>query len=110
MKLKHDAAISASALLAAPAIGKGGDATAYDPALSKAFASNGEGAMTVVDGNAPSAILHTLPTMQRARLAAPDTALHEIFLLKRRQTAYHQPGPGQYLKWKHSPLLPLRPS
>lgn len=67
-------------VLAAPAIGKGNDATAYDPVLKRAFASNGEGTMTVVDGIAPYAVLQTVQTMQRARTMTLDPESHQIYL------------------------------
>jgi YVTN family beta-propeller protein len=67
-------------LLAAAAIGKGNDATAYDPEFKRAYASNGEGTMTVIDGNAPYAVLQTVQTMPRARTMALDPVSHQIFL------------------------------
>jgi DNA-binding beta-propeller fold protein YncE len=67
-------------VLAAPAIGKGNDATAYDPVLKKAFASNGDGTMTVVEGGAPYAVLQTVQTMPRARTMALDPVSHQIYL------------------------------
>jgi YVTN family beta-propeller protein len=67
-------------VLAAPAIGKGNDATAYDPELKRAYASNGEGTMTVIDGNAPYAVLQTVQTMPRARTMALDPVSHQVFL------------------------------
>ena len=67
-------------LLAAPAIGKGNDATAYDPVLKKAFASNGDGTMTVVEGGAPYAVVQTVQTMARARTMALDPVSHQIYL------------------------------
>jgi YVTN family beta-propeller protein len=67
-------------VLAAPAIGKGNDATAYDPVLKKAFASNGDGTMTVVEGSAPYAVLQTVQTMPRARTMALDPVSHQIYL------------------------------
>jgi len=68
-------------VLAAPAIGKGNDATAYDPELKRAFASNGDGTMTVIDGAAPYAVLQTVATMQRARTMALDPVSHQLYLV-----------------------------
>lgn len=68
-------------VLAAPAIGKGNDATAFDPVRKLAFASNGEGTLTIVDGNAPHHVLQTLPTMPRARTMALDPVSHAVFLV-----------------------------
>ncbi len=67
-------------ILAAPAIGRGNDATAYDPERGLAFASNGEGTLTIVDAHAPYAILQTVATMPRARTMALDPRTHAIYL------------------------------
>ncbi|MGZ5201419.1 MAG: YncE family protein [Telluria sp.] len=68
-------------VLAAPAIGKGNDATAYDQVRKLAFASNGDGTLTVISGNAPYQVVQTVSTMPRARTMALDPASHEIFLV-----------------------------
>jgi YVTN family beta-propeller protein len=68
-------------VLAAPAIGKGNDATGYDPARHRAFASNGEGSLTVIDGAAPFAVLQSVPTMARGRTMAVDTSSHQLFIV-----------------------------
>jgi YVTN family beta-propeller protein len=80
-------------VLAAPAIGKGNDATAYDPVLKRAFASNGDGTMTVIDGTAPYSVLQTVPTMPRARTMALDPASHQLFLVAA-EAAAGTPPPG----------------
>jgi YVTN family beta-propeller protein len=67
-------------VLAAPVIGKGNDATAYDPIVKKVFASNGDGTLTIVESNAPYAVLQTVPTMERARTMALDPVSHQIYL------------------------------
>lgn len=68
-------------ILAAAAIGKGNDATAYDPARKLAFASNGDGTLTVVGGEAPWPVSQVLPTMARARTLALDPGSHAIYLV-----------------------------
>jgi YVTN family beta-propeller protein len=68
-------------ILAAPPIGKGNDATAFDPVYKRAFASNGDGTLTVIDGQAPYAVLQTVQTMARARTMALDPASHQLFLV-----------------------------
>lgn len=68
-------------VLAAPAIGEGNDATAFDPVRKLAFASNGEGTLTVIDGNAPYQVLQTIATMPRARTMALDPVSHAIFVV-----------------------------
>lgn len=68
-------------VLAAPSIGAGNDATAFDPVRKLAFASNGEGTLTVIDGNAPYQVLQTIATMPRARTMALDPVSHAIFVV-----------------------------
>lgn len=68
-------------VLAAPTIGQGNDATAFDPVRKLAFASNGDGTLTLVDGNAPHQVLQTLATMPRARTMALDPVSHSVFLV-----------------------------
>jgi len=68
-------------VLAAPAIGKGNDATAYDPSQQRAFASNGDGTLTVIDGAAPFAVLQNVPTMVRGRTMALDPSSHQLFIV-----------------------------
>ena len=80
-------------LLASPAIGKGNDATAFDPQLGRAFASNGEGSVTVIDGAAPYAVLQTVATMPRARTLALDTETHQVFVVSA-EAATQAPAPA----------------
>lgn len=68
-------------VLATPMIGAGNDATGYDRELKRAFASNGDGTLTVVDGAAPFHVLQTVATMARGRTMALDTASHQIFVV-----------------------------
>lgn len=68
-------------VLATPAIGKGNDATGYDPERNRVFASNGDGSLTVINGAAPFGVLQTLPTMVRGRTMALDPASHQIFIV-----------------------------
>lgn len=68
-------------VLATPAIGKGNDATGYDPERHRVFASNGEGNLTVINGAAPFGVLQTLPTMARGRTMALDTVSHQLFIV-----------------------------
>jgi hypothetical protein len=68
------------------AIWRGNDATAYDPARKLAFASNGDGTLSVFDGEAPFKVRQTLPTMARARTVALDQATHVLY------TASAEPG------------------
>lgn len=69
-------------VLATPAIGQGVDADAFDPATLYAFASNGEGALTVVHEDSPSqfTVVENVPTQRSARTMALDPKKHNIFL------------------------------
>lgn len=68
-------------VLATPAIGKGNDATGYDPERNRVFASNGEGSLTIINGAEPFDVLQTLPTMARGRTMALDTVSHQLFIV-----------------------------
>ena len=62
--------------------GQGTDGAAYDPSLKSAFASNGEGTLTVVrpskDGSYQVAA--NVPTQRSARTIAVDPKSHRVFL------------------------------
>jgi YVTN family beta-propeller protein len=64
-------------------IGAGVDANAFDPGTQLAFSSNGDGTLTVVHEDSPSAftVVETVPTMQGARTMALDPATHRIYLV-----------------------------
>lgn len=64
-------------------IGAGVDANAYDPGAKLAFASNGEGTLTIARESAPSkwTVSATVTTMPGARTMALDPATHRIFLV-----------------------------
>ena len=61
-------------VIATPAIGEGVDANAFDPDASYAFASNGEGTLTVVHEDSPDnfTVVENVATKKRARTMAPD--------------------------------------
>ena len=69
-------------LIATLATGGGTDAAAFDPALKYAFASNGEGTLTVVretkDGKYE--VAGNVPTVRGARTMALDPKSHRIYL------------------------------
>ena len=66
--------------LGTPTIGDGPDAAAYDSNQKLAFASNGEGTLTVVDAGKPGyAVLQTLPTMKGARTMALDPITGKVY-------------------------------
>lgn len=62
-------------------IGAGNDAVAYDAERRLAFASNGDGTLTVINGKAPFAVRGTVATMPRARTVALDPATHSLYLV-----------------------------
>jgi DNA-binding beta-propeller fold protein YncE len=64
-------------------IGAGVDAAAFDPATGDAFASNGEGTITVVHEDSPSAfrVVQTIPTITGARTIALDPTTHRVYTL-----------------------------
>jgi len=61
-------------------VGKGCDATAYDPVLKQAYASSGDGTMTVVNGES-YAIEQVVATQPTARTLALDPAQHVLYLV-----------------------------
>jgi DNA-binding beta-propeller fold protein YncE len=68
-------------VLATPAIGEGVDATAFDPETGLAFASCGEGVLTVVKEESADkfSVAENVPTQARARTMALDTKTHNVF-------------------------------
>ena len=79
-------------VVATPPIGKGVDGTAFDPASQLAFASNGEGTLTVVHEDAPDRyrVVATVPTQRGARTLALDERTHRIYTV----TAQFGPPPA----------------
>jgi hypothetical protein len=66
--------------LATPTIGDGPDAASYDANKKLAFASNGDGTLSVVDASKPGyAVVQTLPTMKGARTMTLDAATGKIY-------------------------------
>jgi DNA-binding beta-propeller fold protein YncE len=79
-------------VLATPAIGEGVDATTFDPETGLAFASCGEGVLTVVKEDAPDkfTVAENVTTQQGARTLALDGKTHNIFTV----TAKFGPPPA----------------
>jgi YVTN family beta-propeller protein len=79
-------------VLATPAIGEGVDATAFDEGAGLAFASCGEGVLTVVREESPSkfSVAENVKTQEGARTLALDDKTHEVFLV----TAKFGPPPA----------------
>ena len=72
--------------------GDGTDAAAFDPATKLAFASNGEGTLTVVHEDAPDAahVVQTVATQRGARTMALDPQTHTVYAV----TADFGPAPA----------------
>src|ERR1700685_4520786 len=79
-------------VLATPAIGEGVDATAFDPETGLAFASCGEGVLTVVREDSPSkfSVAENVKTQEGARTLALDDKTHQVFVV----TAKFGPPPA----------------
>lgn len=63
-------------------IGSGCDGVKFDPGLKRAYSSNGEGSVTVVQevNKDTFKVLENIPTMSGARTLAVDTKTHHIYL------------------------------
>jgi len=75
-------------------IGEGVDATGFDPATQLAFASNGEGTLTVVHEESPDkyTVAENVPTKRSARTMGLDLKTHNIFLPA---ADFDPPAPGE---------------
>jgi DNA-binding beta-propeller fold protein YncE len=73
-------------LLATAPIGSGVDANAFDPATQNAFASNGDGTLTVVHEDSPTSfhVVQTVTTMPGARTMALDPRTHTLYTVSAR--------------------------
>lgn len=63
-------------------IGQGVDGAGYDPVLRDAYASNGDGTLTVIHQDSPNkySVVENVPTGERARTMGLDPATHRIYL------------------------------
>jgi DNA-binding beta-propeller fold protein YncE len=80
-------------VLGSPAIGKGTDASAFDPGTGLAFSSNGEGTVSVIEEK-PEGKFHvaaTVPTQAGARTMALDPKTHNLYLVTAK---FKAPAPG----------------
>jgi len=64
-------------------IGSGVDATAFDSGLQYAYASNGDGTLTVIYGETQDkfSVVENVSTQRGARTMALDPATHQVFLV-----------------------------
>jgi YVTN family beta-propeller protein len=79
-------------------IGQGVDANAFDPGTQLAFASCGDGTVTIAHEDAPDklTVVQTLKTEPRARTMALDPKTHRIYLASAKfEASTEQPGPGK---------------
>jgi hypothetical protein len=81
-------------VLATPQIGEGVDASAFDPATSLAFASNGDGTLTVVHEDSPDkfTVMDSISTKRSARTMGLDLKTHNLFLPA---ADFDPPAPGE---------------
>ena len=70
-------------VIATPAIGEGVDAGRFDPGTKFAFASCGEGVLTVVREDSPDkfSVVENVPTQRGARTMALDPRTHDVYLV-----------------------------
>ena len=68
-------------MVASPVIGEGCDATSFDPDRQLAFASAGDGTITVIheDSADKFSVIQTLKTQKGARTMTVDPKTHELF-------------------------------
>jgi hypothetical protein len=79
-------------VLATPAIAEGVDATAFDEETGLAFASCGEGVLSVVREDSPDkfSVAENVPTQAGARTMALDSKTHNVYVV----TAKFGPPPA----------------
>ena len=83
-------------IVSSVAIGEGVDANMFDPETQMAFASCGDGTVTIGHEDTPSfmTVVQTLKTERGARTMALDGTTHRVYLAaaKYEPTAEHAPG------------------
>jgi YVTN family beta-propeller protein len=81
-------------VVATPTIGNGVDANGFDPATKYAFASTGDGNLTVVheDSADKFTVVENIPTKKSARTMGLDLKTHKIFLPA---AEFEPPPPGE---------------
>ncbi len=79
------------------------DGAAFDPVLNRAYSSNGEGSLTVVQesGNGTFSVLENLPTQSGARTIALDEQTHHLYL----PTAQYLPRKSSNDGRRHRPKM-----
>ena len=105
-KLMAISDVSAGRLVTTVPIGAGVDAARFDPGTGDAFASNGDGTLTVVHVDAPDkyAVVQTIETMPGARTMELDPATHRLYTVSAQFGPQPAPAPGQ--RRGRPPVLP----
>lgn len=103
-------------IVASLPIGSGCDGVKFDPGLKRAYSSNGEGTMTVVQEENKDSfkVLENVKTMQGARTLAVDTRTHHLYLPTAEYNASpgpaaDNPGPGRTMKPDSFMVLDIAP-
>ena len=86
-------------------IGQGVDACAFDPGTQLAFASCGDGTVTIAreDGPDKLAVVQTLATERGARTMALDPTTHRIYLASAK---FEAPAAGQNAGGRRGRMVP----
>jgi DNA-binding beta-propeller fold protein YncE len=76
-------------------IGQGVDATRFDPGTQYAFASNGDGMLTVIHEDSPDefSVVENVTTELGARTMALDPKTHDVFLVTAKLERIENPPP-----------------
>jgi len=85
-------------------IGDGADAARFDPATGLAFASNGEGTVTIAHEDSPDrlTVVQTLTTVRSARTMTLDPTTHRIYLSA---ATYEAPSPADSATPRRRPRM-----
>jgi DNA-binding beta-propeller fold protein YncE len=90
--------------IATPAIGQGPDAAGFSARFRLAFASAGDGTLTVVDTAHDYKALETVPTAPRARTMAYDSGMDRVYLVTAQFGAV--PAPTAEMPRPRPPVIP----
>jgi YVTN family beta-propeller protein len=84
-------------VIASPTIGKGTDACLYDPDTKRAFSSNGDGTLTIVEETEDGKyqVAANVQTQLGARTMALDSKSHQIYLITAKPKAADPKAPRQ---------------
>jgi YVTN family beta-propeller protein len=99
--------VSAGKLYTTVPIGSGVDGARFDPATGDAFASNGEGTLTVVHVDPPNEprVAQTVPTISGARTMELDPRNHRVYVVGARFGEVHA-EPTARSSGRRPPMVP----